>query len=647
MANAFLARWVRCGAVALASLPSAARADANAPSLHAPRERPCCALAPDMPVHLGSAHAPIVLGGVMSARGLGRHSYLPDGVLTENNGFLYTRRGGFVDVAHARDNADVAAYLARHLRPLLARGTGRIDLWPKGADRSVRVVRAVPNEELDRTSARIAVRVAFDLSIWTELLQYYGFTKIPGAEEVFSAFTPDDLYSNLLGAELGVAALDSPLPYDQAMDVALATALARLGAVPQAETRRVLQRLAGAWWKPEYSWPAREIAVARRFDLGPKLGPALAPADVIDPRGDPVVLDVPQTDEHGAPLSEYYALEVRVHPREMARFPREEEAKVLGEADIPRLVDDVHRALDEAAARGGGSNEQGVQGGVGHYVNGLRLFELSGAGGVHGSGDAPTGVGGGRLVMFRGDTRGGDFGLMQLDVMHTSARGLMGGVSFFRSEAMWLCHDPETNRVRAPLLSLLGPCAAGEWLGLSGALGEGLHDGATGRTALRPIRLGAVLNPLANGQSSSYDAIRLLFHVAGEVEHVWSEAGGGRTLPRAGPSLTFLARTPWRRLEARAAAGYRLDVAEPRDGVFESNLRFSYYFLLGGTPVAGAEERLDPWAIGALGVDGSYSYWARPENAYPEIAAPFVSTDHPGTWQLLVTATIGLESLTF
>ena len=196
--RAFLARLPPCSAFVLASLPSVAvaSAEADAPALHAPRERPCCALAGDMAVHLGSAHAPIVLRGVMSARGLGRHSYSSDGVLSENNGFLYTRRGGFIDIAHTRDNADMAAYVALHLRPLLARGQGRLDLGHKGADRSVRITRAVPANVLARTSDLIAIRVAFDLSIWTELLQYYGFTKIPGAEEVFSAFTPDDLYSN-------------------------------------------------------------------------------------------------------------------------------------------------------------------------------------------------------------------------------------------------------------------------------------------------------------------------------------------------------------------------------------------------------------------------------------------------------------------
>src|SRR5882672_9075890 len=111
-----------CLFLALSVLSSAARADAGGPALLAPRGRPCCALAPDMPVHLGATHVPIVIAGVISRQGVGRHSYSKNGELTENNGFLYTRRGGFVDLGHTRDNADAAAYLSMQLRPLLARG---------------------------------------------------------------------------------------------------------------------------------------------------------------------------------------------------------------------------------------------------------------------------------------------------------------------------------------------------------------------------------------------------------------------------------------------------------------------------------------------------------------------------------------------
>jgi hypothetical protein len=628
-----------------------AYADSAAPAAHVPRGRPCCALAADMALHLGSTHVPIVIRGVISARGIGRHSYSTDGELTENNGLLYTRRGGFIDTAHTRDNADIAAHLALTLRPLLAHGEGSVDLGLKGAARSVHITRAVPERDLARTSDRIAVRIAFYLSIWTELVQYYGLTKFRGAEEIYSSFTVDDPYSNLMGATLGVVALESRVPYDRAMDIALSVALANLGVVSQGETRRVLARLAGTWWSPDYAWPASELAIVREYPSGPLLSPRLAPKDVIAPQGEPVVLDIPQRDDEGTPLSEYYRLEIRPQSDELERFPRQEQGRVLAEADIPRLVSEVRRALDAEAAKTASSDaaatEASARGRVGHYLTGIRLLELSAAGGVSSDDRQTTGVASGGLQVVRGDSRGGDFGLMKLDVLHTPSRGLMTGLGFFRADAVWFCHDPETGGVRAPLLSLLGPCAGGEWLGVGGSLGEALHDGRTGRTALRPISLAAVLNPLGNGQSPSYDSQRLLLRSGAEVEHIWSAQRGGRTLPRALATLSWLLRTPSQHFELRGALGYRLDLAEVRDDVFESDLRLGYNFLLGGTAATGARARSDPWGLATLAVEGCYTYWARPENAYPEITAPFVSTDRAGTWQLLMTASLGFEGLSF
>jgi hypothetical protein len=605
-----------------------------------------------MPIHLASTHVPVVIRGVISTRGVGRHSYLTDGELTENNGLVYTRRGGFIDTAHTRDNADTAAFLALQLRPLLARGQGRLDFGSKGGERSVRITRAVPAEELRRTSDLLAIRITFDLSVWTELVQYYGLTKFRGAQEIYSAFTVDDLYSNLLGAQLGVAALESGVAYDRAMDIALATAFQNLGAVSQAETRRVLARLAGTWWRPDYAWPASEIAIVRQYQIAPVVLPKLAPPNVIETNGRPVVLDVPQTDDAGARLSELFELELKPKAKELVRFPKEEQqGATLSEQDLPRLIDEVHRALDADAARNASdktpTTEAAARGAVGHYLTGIRLMELSAAGGAQGSTREPAAVLGGALQIIRGDTRGGDFGLMQVAVLHTQSRGLMAGLSFFRSEALWFCHDPETASLRAPLVSLLGPCAGGEWLGLGGALGEAAHDGGTGRTVLRPISLAAVLNPLANGQSPSYDKTRLLLRGGGEVEHIWSVDRGGRTRPRLDSGLSFLLRTKAQHWELHGALAYRLDPGLRRDAVFESDLSFGYNFLLGGTSSSGQYGRLDPWGLATLALESCYSYWTRPENAYPEVAAPFVSTDRRQSWQLLLAGRLGFEGLSF
>jgi hypothetical protein len=156
-----------------------------------------------------------------------------------------------------------------------------------------------------------------------------------------------------------------------------------------------------------------------------------------------------------------------------------------------------------------------------------------------------------------------------------------------------------------------------------------------------------VLDVFGNGQSPSYDGLRLLVRGGGAIEHVWSELEGGVTIPRTGGNALFLARTPGRSVEVYGATGYRLDPTTPRDAAFESKVGLRWYFLLGGNRAATLADGVDPWGVGSLGLEGSHSFWTRPAHSYAELASPFVSAEQSVTWQVLVTATLGFEGLTF
>ena len=80
--------------------------------------------------------------------------------------------------------------------------------------------------------------------------------------------------------------------------------------LPAAETRRILEALAGRWWRAGTPWPAPSIPIAHSFDIGPHVMPALAPADVAPLPAAPAVLDVPEVDDAGAPLADLYRLEI-------------------------------------------------------------------------------------------------------------------------------------------------------------------------------------------------------------------------------------------------------------------------------------------------------------------------------------------------
>ena len=109
------------------------------PPLPAPQGlRPCCAFGYDL--HAQVLHMPVPfyeLDNVVTIDSIGEHRYNDSlllglanlaGIGHENNGIVYTARGGFIDTAHVRDTADMTAWLFSHLLPRLGQSfTLRLD----------------------------------------------------------------------------------------------------------------------------------------------------------------------------------------------------------------------------------------------------------------------------------------------------------------------------------------------------------------------------------------------------------------------------------------------------------------------------------------------------------------------------------------
>ena len=76
----------------------------------------------------------------------------------------------------------------------------------EGGSRRV-IVRPVARELLDQRELRfnvvpIAQWVAFQMSIWHEIATWYGWSATGVFSEKASAFSPEDLYSNMLGIKI-------------------------------------------------------------------------------------------------------------------------------------------------------------------------------------------------------------------------------------------------------------------------------------------------------------------------------------------------------------------------------------------------------------------------------------------------------------
>ena len=256
--------------------------------------RPCCAFGTHLRASLGSLPVPFFsIGNILAVDQLGPHKYdsgafsargsSEENMFTkENNGLVYTCRGGFVDTAHVRDYADWTLFWAATIARSSVSGA-TIELPPEGGKRRV-IIRPLPAELVEvyglrRTVVAMAQWLAFQMSIWHELATAYGWASIDFYPEYVSAFSPEDLYSNLLGIKIagglllrtGSAATDSV--YDRNMDVWLQATLKYLAPVSAEAAQEAMYLVDGIWWDSKARLPNPRLVLRRNLDAGMEIVP--------------------------------------------------------------------------------------------------------------------------------------------------------------------------------------------------------------------------------------------------------------------------------------------------------------------------------------------------------------------------------------
>ena len=346
------------------------------PTMELPgRLRPCCAFGSHLGVSVGKVPiAGFELANLLSVDDLGRHNY-NNGVVSmggsggavlsnERSGLVYTCRGGFIDIAHLRDYADWMAYFTTFIAARLETG-GVVELPSEGGVRRV-VLEPVPAELLSMHRVRalslaLAEYVTFRLSIFHEIITAYGWSAIDLFPEQASAFSPEDLYSNLLGIKIArsmieVGAVGSEQQYNMNLDRWLVEVLTRLRPLDPSDAEQVLAGLDGYWWDSKRRLPDPLLVQKRNMETGPEIRPWLA-SDAGSPEADAAlegkcdveaerfVMSNPTTLGH-QPLSELIRLEVEVRQKDLsADFPIRD--RVIDERDFPELVRDIRaRARD-------------------------------------------------------------------------------------------------------------------------------------------------------------------------------------------------------------------------------------------------------------------------------------------------------------
>ncbi|MBD2780946.1 DUF4056 domain-containing protein [Xenorhabdus szentirmaii] len=247
--------------------------------------RACCVFGYNLKARLWKIPIPFYdIDNIVEAEKLGEHHYNDSflgasaallGLSNEKIGLLYTHKGGFVDLSHVRDTADYTLYFFSQIYAHLGQAW-ELTLDNELAARKVHFFAFTPPEdpaERYTLSAYLAARLAFQLAAWHEIAQWYGYQSVPSFPESVSAFSPEDLYSNLLGARLAITLIlegqaSSIAQFSTSMVNILPTALNELGAYRRPDTKAMLDHVDGLWWNSYQRIPEKFLLLRRNYDVG-------------------------------------------------------------------------------------------------------------------------------------------------------------------------------------------------------------------------------------------------------------------------------------------------------------------------------------------------------------------------------------------
>jgi hypothetical protein len=302
--------------------------------------RTCCGFG----VEVGFAVIPFAKKTDITSREImGPHTFM--GHKDERNGNIYTRRGGFLDMGHLRDCADWTAYLYNLIKTSLTDAQfTQIELRNEGGAKSL--VLKVPKDFDDEKIIQLAGKISYDLSLWHEISTWFGVRYVPLVPERFSSFSPEDMYSNLMGVHLGMRAVRSKLDYNEAMTVELNKMLDSLEAVnTEAETFDAMLKVNQVWYTNEKRYPNKKLVLKRYINLDSDFSPWLVPG--YESQLPPYLLRKP--DNY---LSKYYELTLKLN----FRFPvdsiiPERDHRVITQNDFDIFVDFIQTEINKEALR--------------------------------------------------------------------------------------------------------------------------------------------------------------------------------------------------------------------------------------------------------------------------------------------------------
>ncbi|WP_247663123.1 DUF4056 domain-containing protein [Shewanella sp. MMG014] len=259
--------------------------------------RPCCAFGSGQKVKLGPIPVPFFRhANTIELDDIGAHAFeagsfshqksAPNaGRSGENNGLVYTLKGGFIDLAHVRDTADNAVALFYRIQPYLGEAQTielPFEIGPRTIELAAFDVSELTATERWELAASIAVRLAYSMAEAHEIAQYHGYRSFSPWTEDVSAYSPEDLYSNMLGAKIALAVLTNNLAmtrqqYNFHMTAWISATIAWLEPVSAQQTDAMFEAIDGYWWDSNEPLPNKFMLLKRHYELGDQQSPYIVP----------------------------------------------------------------------------------------------------------------------------------------------------------------------------------------------------------------------------------------------------------------------------------------------------------------------------------------------------------------------------------
>lgn len=207
-----------------------------------PASRICCALGDSPSLDLGDL--PSAPHEYQKATTLSQ--FVPGGGTA---GYVYTRRGGFIDLGHVRDYIDFTRFFASRFReaPMLGQSGDAAKVFNEAGDIHLMVARR--SQRPDPVLAAImGAKLAYDRATWHEIATYFPAATAP-IDQKYSSFAPEDNFSNAVGVLAGYrAAVTRHTDFNANADREIVRILEQLQPAKKSETARAVDYVKGFWW---------------------------------------------------------------------------------------------------------------------------------------------------------------------------------------------------------------------------------------------------------------------------------------------------------------------------------------------------------------------------------------------------------------